>query len=287
MSTFDPDLVPLLAAAAEDGSLHLHFQPEVDLASGSVVGMEALLRWRHPTRGLLRPAEFFDAAEAGGLVRVLGQWAFRAAVAECRAWAERAWPTGQARVRLWLNVAAAQFTAPGFLVAMERLVRGRALPVGALGLELTEQTLAIGQVGTPRLLGGLRALGLALAVDDFGTWYASLATLDELPLDAVKLHRRFVQAMLGDVEGEALLASLISLAHRRGMVAVAEGVETAVEAARLTSLGCDRALGHLFCPPVVGEQARDLVDDPAGRYADWVPRPRWVRDPMMAAGPAL
>lgn len=148
MSTFDPDLVPLLAAAAEDGSLHLHFQPEVDLASGSVVGMEALLRWRHPTRGLLRPAEFFDAAEAGGLVRVLGQWAFRAAVAECRAWAERAWPTGQARVRLWLNVAAAQFTAPGFLVAMERLVRGRALPAGALGLELTEQTLAIGQVGT-------------------------------------------------------------------------------------------------------------------------------------------
>lgn len=284
MSALDLDLVPLLAAAAEDGSLRLHFQPEVDLVSGSVVGMEALLRWRHPERGLLWPAEFFDVAEAAGLVRVLGQWAFRVAVAECRAWAERACPTEQATVKLWLNVAAAQFTAPGFLVAMERLVRGRALPPGALGLEFTEQTLAISQVSAPRLLGRLRALGLALAVDDFGMWYASLATLDALPLDAVKLHRRFVQAMLRDVEGEALLASLISLAHRRGMVAVAEGVETPAEAARLASVGCDRALGYLFCSPVAGEQARDLVDDPRGRYADRVPGARRVRDPMMATG---
>lgn len=251
------DLVPALLAALEDGSLALHYQPEVDLRTGALTGMEGLLRWRHPELGLLRPGDFMPIAEAAGMVRALGRWVLRTGVAEMRSWCEARPPS--LLPKIWLNIASVQLTRPGFEVEIERLVRGRALPRGVLGLEFTEETLGVAGPEIPRVLRQLRALGTPLAIDDFGTWYAALSTLDNLPIDVVKLDGRFLRSMMRDLEGEAVIASIVSLAHKRGLVVTAEGVETVEAASRLTGLGCDRAAGQLFCGPLPPEQARDIV----------------------------
>lgn len=257
MSMPDPDLAPALRAALEDGSLTLHYQPEVDLRTGALTGMEGLLRWQHPELGLLRPAHFMAVAEAVGLVRALGRWVLRAGVAELRAWCEARPPASLPK--MWLNIAAVQLAHPGFEVEIERLVRGRALPRGGLGLEFTEETLGAAGPGIPLVLRRLRALGTSLGIDDFGTWYAALSTLDNLPIDVVKLDGRFLRSMLRDLEGEAVIASIVSLAHKRGLIVTAEGVETVEAASRLAGLGCDRAAGHLFCAPLPRDQAREIV----------------------------
>jgi EAL domain-containing protein (putative c-di-GMP-specific phosphodiesterase class I) len=272
VTVLDLDLVPALCAALEDGALQLHFQPEVDLRTGALTGMEGLLRWQHPDRGLLRAPEFLPVAEAAGLTRQIGRWVLRAGVTEVRTWHEEA---TDAVPRLWLNVSASQLTRPGFETEMERLVKGRALPPGALGLEFTEEAIGGPDLAAPRLLRRLRAIGVALAVDDFGTWYASLTTLDALPLDAVKLDGRFLDAMTRDLEGLAVIASIVKIAHRRRMRVVAEGVETVAAASRLAALGCDRATGHLFCGPLPVEQARAIaVGRRPGPWMRTAPRQR-------------
>ncbi|AEH10882.1 MULTISPECIES: EAL domain-containing protein [Protofrankia] len=259
MTAIELNLVPALCAAFDDGSLQLHYQPEVDLRTGSVPGMEAFLRWHHPDRGLMNPSQFMPAAAAAGLSDQVGRWVLRTAVAEARTWHEMAAGTAIRPPRLWVNVTADQLTRPGFAIEVEQLMHGRALPPGALGLEFTEQTLGLARVGVPRLLARLRSFGPAIGVDGFGTWYASLSTLDVLPLDMVKIDGCFLHAMQRDLEGEAVLASIITLAHRRQMVVTAEGVDSVVTASRLAAMHCDRGAGLLFCPPVPTDDARMIA----------------------------
>lgn len=275
MTALDPDLVSALHAAFGDGSLRLFFQPEVDLRNGSVPGMEAYPYWSHAEVGLVESDELIRLAQAVGLGEDLSRWVLRTAVAEARTWQAMSSGTAIRPPRLWVNIDARQLARPTFAADVERLVRGRALPPGSIGLEFAEQTLALGHQGVPRLLARLRAVGTAIGVDAFGTWFASLSTLDMLPLDLVRIDGRFVQATLNDLEGEAVLASIVALAHRRRMAVVAEQVDSAALLVRVAELDVDRASGPVFCPPVPVEDARMIV---LGRG-----RPeRWHRPPPSA-----
>jgi len=275
MPSLDLDLVPALEHALEDEALVLHFQPEVDLSSGAVVGMEALLRWQHPHRGLLWPADFLAVADGAGLLPQLGWWVLERCAAELETWRPLPRTADGAHRQLWVNVAGSQLLEPGFVERITDLVRRCALPPDTLGLEVTEEALDTGSRAAPALLDALRAAGLALAIDDFGTWYSSLATLGELPIEAVKLDQTFVRGVGSDLEGDGIVSSVIELAHAHGVRVVAEGVESWAEGARLCELGCDRALGYLFSGPQRADQARLMLAHGTGwQGAGRIPSPR-------------
>jgi len=256
--------LPALQRSVDDGSLELLYQPEVELDSGALVAMEGLLRWHHGDLGVLAPPSFLDLAESSGEIGPIGLWALREGAAEARRW--QALPGPQRR--LWLNVSLAQVSAPGLADAVAGVLERHGLEPGAIGLEVSESTvLHLGAEAKPRLTA-LRDAGVALAVDDFSTWFATLGVISELPVDVVKLSRRYVRGIGEDVAGgsglEAKVAAIIEQAHEAGMVVVAESVEGWAEAARLTELGCDRAHGWLFASPQRADRARWLLSRGAG-----------------------
>lgn len=254
----DLDLVPALQTAVADHAFVLHYQPEICLATGAVTGMEALLRWQHPVRGLLWPGEFLPVVSDRGLLAGVGAWVLDEAVQELLRW--RDLPAAAAGIsrQLWVNVPGAQLMEPTFTRDVGRRVAEAGLAPGLLGLEVTEEGLRSVE-DAPGLLRGLREAGVALAVDDFGTWYSSLESLDELPVDAVKLDARFVRGVGLDLDDDSIVASIIRLAHARDLYVVAEGVESWSEGARLCELGCDRAYGYLFSAPQRVERARAML----------------------------
>jgi EAL domain-containing protein (putative c-di-GMP-specific phosphodiesterase class I) len=275
MPTIDLDLVPVLSRAIEDDALVLHFQPEVDIASVADDGMEALLRWQHPQRGLLWPADFLAVADGAGLMPELGWWVLTRCAAELETWRPLPPTVDGAARQLWVNIAGSQLRQPDFVERIAALVKDYALPPGVLGLEVTEEGLASGSRSGAAVLLSLREAGVALAVDDFGTWYSSLGTLGELPLEAVKLDQSFVRGVGSDLEGDGIVSSVIELAHAHGVRVVAEGVESWSEGARLCELGCDRALGYLFSGPQRAAQARLMLAHGTGwQGAGRVPSPR-------------
>jgi EAL domain-containing protein (putative c-di-GMP-specific phosphodiesterase class I) len=260
MPSIDLNLLPALGRATDDESLVLHFQPEVDLASGAVVGMEALLRWQHPQRGLLWPADFLSVAEGAGLMPSMGWWVIDRCAAELRSWRPLPPAVDGAHRQLWVNVSGSQLLALDFVERVAEVIAAHDLPSGRLGLEVTEEGLAAaGSRHAVTLLERLREAGAAVALDDFGTWYSSLGTLGELPIEAVKLHQSFVRGVGSDLENDGIVSSVIELAHAHGVRVVAEGVESWAEGARLCELGCDRALGYLFSGPQRAEQARLML----------------------------
>ena len=275
MPSLDLDLVPALKRALDDDAFVLHFQPEVDLASGAVVGMEALLRWQHPQRGLLWPSDFLAVADGAGLLPEIGWWVLERCATELESWRPLPTTVDGAIRQMWVNVSGSQLLERGFVDRVAKLVHDSALPPGVLGLEVTEEALAVGSRTAAALLESLRDVGVALAVDDFGTWYSSLGTLGELPIDAVKLDQSFVRGVGTDLEGDGIVSSVIELAHAHGVRVVAEGVESWSEGARLCELGCDRALGYLFSGPQRAEQARLMLAHGTGwEGSGRVPAPR-------------
>jgi EAL domain-containing protein (putative c-di-GMP-specific phosphodiesterase class I) len=249
-----------LHRCATDGSLELLYQPEVDLQTGAIVAMEGLLRWHHGSDGMLAPLAFLDLAENSGEIGPIGSWVLREGAAEAARWQRL---SGGPR-QLFLNVSASQLVTPGFVDEVRGVVQEFDLPPGSLGFEVTEGALTmLGGRAIPLLLA-LRSCGVNLAVDDFGTWYSSLGALDELPVDAVKLDQRYVRGVGGDLDDDTIVASVISLAHARGLYVVAEGVESWAESARLIELGCDRAHGFLYASPQRADRARWLLQQGTG-----------------------
>lgn len=262
----DVDLVSELSRAFDAGELAVYYQPEVDLASGAVVGMEALLRWRHPVRGLLPASAFLPAAAASGLLRRIGTWALRVCAAEAAAW--QSLPPGETVAKLWVNVAGSQLAAPDFAAQAAALVAEYDVPPGVLGVEVVEADLAVLGTRAGAVLDEVRAAGLALAIDDFGSWHSTLAPISDLPVDAVKLDGAITREVGSDVEDDSYVASLIRVAHAADRYVVAEAVESWPVSARLAELGCDRAIGYLFGPPESAERARALLTKGgAGRAA--------------------
>ena len=280
------DLAGALADATDDDGLVLHFQPEVDLASGAVVGMEALIRWQHPRRGLLWPGDFLPLAEQHGLSPRIGEWVLRRGVEELRSWESLPPRPDGGQRQLWVNVSAAQLLQPGFVDLVASLIGAAGLSPGTLGIEVTEEAISRAPEPAATLLRELHDLGVATAVDDFGTWYSTLATLDDLPIDAVKLDRSFVRGVGSDLDDDTIVASVIRLAHARDKYVVAEGVESWAEGARLCELGCDRAYGYLFSGPQRADRARWMLTRGTGWRGPQSGEPVGVPAPRPVGGDA-
>jgi EAL domain-containing protein (putative c-di-GMP-specific phosphodiesterase class I) len=264
MSVADLDLVPELTRALADDALVVHYQPVVDLADGAVVGMEALVRWQHPRRGLLWPAEFSPVADRAGLLPLLGGEVLRRCAAELASWGTLSAPADGTPRQLLVRVFAAQVLSVEFAERLAALVADNRLAPDTLVLELSADVLATGSRHAPALLAELRAAGVALAIDGFAGWYGSLATVGDLPITVVKLDRAFVRGVGSELEDDTVVAAMVALAHARGVCVVADGVESWTEGARLCELGCDRATGYLFSGPQDADDARLMLAHGAG-----------------------
>ncbi|MDQ3128309.1 MAG: EAL domain-containing protein [Chloroflexota bacterium] len=244
-----------LAEAIETGQFVLHYLPAIALATGEIVGAEALVRWRHPERGLLGPADFIPHAESSGLINDLGLWILREA---CRTAAR--WPllASGSRPMVSVNLSASQLLQPGIVDDVATILAETGLPANHLFLEVTESAL-VDLEPAARALGRLRELGVLLALDDFGTGYSALSYLAKLPFDVVKIDRVFIGSLGEDRRVEALLSGIIVLCRNLELSIVAEGVETEAQLDAVTRLGFDAAQGFLFARPIPDEAFVALV----------------------------
>ena len=263
---FDPEMQTALnATATVNSELHaglrkqefvLHYQPQIN-RQGCVTGVEALLRWQHPQRGLVMPADFIPMAEESGLILPLGQWALATACDQLAAWAQ--WPQA-AGLSIAVNVSVRQFRHPDFVDQVMAEIRRSGIKPERLKLELTETLLADGMEITLARMGTLKALGVTLALDDFGMGYSSLSALKRLPLDQLKIDKNFVAEILTDQADAAISRTIITLAHSLNLEVVAEGVETQAQLDFLIAQGCDQFQGFLFSPPLaIGEMEAYLM----------------------------
>ena len=236
-----------LRRALERDELRLHYQPLIDLASDRIVGLEALVRWQHPTRGLVAPLSFIPVAEETGLIIPLGRWVLETACRQAREWME-AFPAS--RLVMSVNLSARQFTQPDLVQQVAAILAETGLPPELLELEITESVMMDQTEAGTRALRALRVLGVKLVLDDFGTGYSSLAYLKHLPLDTIKIDRSFVNGLEADDANLPIVQAVIALAHGLGISVVAEGIETAGQLARLRALGCDRGQGFFYARPM-------------------------------------
>jgi diguanylate cyclase (GGDEF)-like protein/PAS domain S-box-containing protein len=237
-----------IRGARERGELRLHYQPIVDLDSGGVTALEALLRWEHPSRGLLLPNEFIPLAERTGAITDLGCWVIEQA---CRDLAR------SEAGRMCVNLSARQLADDALPGVVRDALDAAGVPASALCFEVTETALVEDPPRAVAALEALRALGAQVAIDDFGTGYSSLAQLKTLPVDVLKIDRLFVQAVGDDERDAAVIAAVVSMAAALGLELVAEGIETEAQRDRLVALGCPRGQGFLFAhPAAVGDHAR-------------------------------
>lgn len=240
-----------LRSAVSDGSLILHYQPEVDLRTGRIVAMEALVRWMHPTRGLLPPGAFVSVAEATNLAGELGRWVLRTACAQFAQWRRQGLA---ANMVMRINVSPVQLVSLDFVERIEGILRHFGIDGSSICLEITEHVVVQDLARTQVTLRGLKRMGVQIAIDDFGTGYSSLSHLKALPVDAVKIDRGFVQRLGASTDDLAIVKSIIGLAGSFGLGVVGEGVETPVAARTLVGLGCYRAQGFLIARPLPAEE---------------------------------
>ncbi|HWZ59600.1 MAG TPA: EAL domain-containing protein [Gemmatimonadaceae bacterium] len=240
------------------GVFALHYQPIIDLANGRITGVEALVRWNHPERGLVGPTLFIPAAERTGLVIPLGRWVLTEGCRQVRAWHD-AFPD-RAALTLAVNVSIKQVVRPDFVETVASVLRDTGLPPGCLTLELTESVVIEQLQLVTGALDAVKRLGVRVHLDDFGMGYSSLAVLDRLPLDAIKIDRTFVGAMDREERFAQLVRTIVTLAQNVGLETIAEGVATDAHLSRLRALGCAYAQGFLFSPAVDVAALRALLD---------------------------
>jgi diguanylate cyclase (GGDEF)-like protein len=246
-----------LRRALEQREFRLVYQPVVDLASGDIVGAEALLRWHHPERGVIGPCDFIDVAEATDLIVPIGGWALRHALRQLKAWDESL--GGLGNFQIGVNVSARQLADGRFIPLLRRQLAKYELDPRRVTCELTETALADESTQVERAVGQLKALGVDLALDDFGTGYASLRYVRRFDFDALKLDRSFICGLDTNPDDTALVAAAISMGDALNMKVVAEGVETEPQANRLRSMGCSLAQGFLFARPMDAAALRGLL----------------------------
>jgi diguanylate cyclase (GGDEF)-like protein/PAS domain S-box-containing protein len=246
-----------LRRAVERQEFLLHYQPIVSLLSGQIIGVEALLRWQHPERGLVFPSEFIPLAEETGLIAALGEWLLRAACAQNKLWHADGWTS----LRVLVNLAARQFQDPDLPALVSDVLHETGLEAPALQLEVTE-TVAMKNVDrSVATLKALHAMGVRISIDDFGTGYSSLGYLKRFPLHALKIGRSFVRHVTSDPDDAAITAAITALAHSLDLKVVAEGVETDEQLAFLRWQQCDEIQGDLFSPALPVEQFAALLQE--------------------------
>jgi diguanylate cyclase (GGDEF)-like protein len=231
-----------LRRALERGEIILHYQPQVEMATGRVVGAEALVRWQHPRLGLIPPAKFIPLAEATGLIVPIGEWVLRAAIRQCGDWQEG----GLAPLRVAVNLSARQFQQPDLVDVVRASLAEAGFEPCRLELEVTESSVVSDRDAAVAALRELRAMGVRVAIDDFGTGHSSLSHLKHLPVDTLKIDRSFIRDMAADPNDEAIVGAVVKLGHSLGLNVTAEGVEEEAQSSLLGALGCDEAQGYLF-----------------------------------------
>jgi diguanylate cyclase (GGDEF)-like protein/PAS domain S-box-containing protein len=245
-----------LRMAVERGELVLHYQPQVSIASGLAVGVEALLRWNHPERGLVRPAEFIGVAEETRLILPIGEWVLRTACEQARQWHV----DGCAGLRVAVNLSAVQFQQRDLVTVVKEVLDDTGVDPDLLVLEITESAAMIDAQLTVEVLAMLRGMGLRVAIDDFGTGHASLSYLRQFPIDSLKIDRAFVSDLETSREGPAIINAIVGLAHGLDLEVIAEGVETDGQLRFLADRGCEECQGFLISEPLASAGVPSFID---------------------------
>ncbi len=227
----------------------LHYQPKLGVRSGEVVGAEALIRWRHPTKGLLGPSEFIPLAEETGLIMPIGEWVLQTVCTQSKAWMK----AGFGSIPLAVNLSCIQFRQRNLLKSISRVLEAMRMDPKYLELEITESTIMQNEEDAGRTLRDLKSMGIKISVDDFGTGYSSLSYLKRFTLDSLKIDRSFIKDLINDPDDRAITLAIIAMAHSLGLKVIAEGVETQLHYALLRDHGCDEVQGYLFSPPLPAE----------------------------------
>jgi EAL domain-containing protein (putative c-di-GMP-specific phosphodiesterase class I) len=239
-----------LRKALPAGEFELYYQPVVNLVSNEISGFEALLRWNHPTQGMIAPATFIPLAEEIGFIVPLGEWVIRQACAAAVRWPED--------LRVAVNISAVQFRNPGLMQVIVGALANSGLDPTRLEIEITETVLLENKETTLDVLHQLRALGVRIAMDDFGTGYSSLTYLQCFPFDKIKIDRSFVKDIADNTGSLNIVRAVAALANGMGMTATAEGVETREQLDRITSEGCTEMQGFLFSQPLPAHEIERL-----------------------------
>jgi diguanylate cyclase (GGDEF)-like protein len=244
-----------LRSALERNEFVLHYQPQVNLVTGKIVGMEALIRWQHPELGVVAPSRFISVAEETGLIVPIGAWVMRTACQQNKLWHD----AGLGELRVAVNLSARQFGAPHLLADVTEVLAQTGLAADFLEIELTESLFMSDITLAVEVLHGLKSLGVKLSIDDFGTGYSSLSYLSRFPIDVLKIDRSFVSDIARDASDAAIVASIISLAHNLKLSVIAEGVETAEQLDYLFRHGCDEMQGYYFSRPLAAPEFEQLL----------------------------
>ncbi len=260
-----------LRPALSRNELALHYQPQIDVQTGRIVGAEALMRWFHPEFGAVPPARFIPIAEEGGFIRSMGEWALMAACRQAVAWQEE----GFKPIRMSINVSSLQFHSDGLFQTFAVALQDSGLDPRLLVVELTESQLMRNPEAVAYTLSGMKDVGLKISVDDFGTGYSSLATLKRFPIEELKIDRSFLKGIPDDGDDAAIATAIIQMAHTLGLTVVAEGVETEAQLAFLLDRGCDEYQGFLYSRAVPADEWSSLFEhDLTAGPDDLLPDPR-------------
>ncbi len=244
-----------LHAAVATAQFELHYQPKVDTVTGAVYSAEALVRWRHPVRGLIAPAEFIPLAEECGLIGAIGDWVLREACRQARAWQVAGLPP----LRIAVNLSPAQFRAGGLVESIGAALRDAGLDARLLEVELTESAVMSNPEESIKILEQLSRMGVILSVDDFGTGYSSMSYLRRFPIDKLKIDRSFISEIMSRPDDASIVRAIVSLAHSLRLKVVAEGVESPAQLEFLRALGCDQYQGFHFSPPLPASDFETLI----------------------------
>jgi diguanylate cyclase (GGDEF)-like protein len=245
-----------LRAALTRDEFVLHYQPQVDLRSGRIVGMEALIRWNHPGKGMVSPARFISVAEESGMIGRIGQWVLRTACAQNKAWQE----AGLAPVHVAINLSPLQMADRNLVASVAEVLAQTGMAPAHLELEITEGSVMADVDYSITVLRAMKELGVTLSIDDFGTGYSSLSYLKRFPIDVLKIDQSFVRDVDTDPDSAAIVNSIISLGHSLRLLVIAEGVETAAQLAYLQRNGCDLMQGFHFCRPLPAGEVEAILN---------------------------